>query len=83
MKLRKTKNGRYHLLDTVRGLCIAGMVVYHALFDCVYVFGLFSVSEAAMQAVLVVVISGVCFLSHWPASVSISEKNKLRALCCC
>lgn len=54
MKLRKTKNGRYHLLDTVRGLCIAGMVVYHALFDCVYVFGLFSVSEAAMQAVLVV-----------------------------
>ncbi|MBE6811549.1 MAG: DUF1624 domain-containing protein [Ruminococcaceae bacterium] len=52
MTLRKNKNGRYPLFDTVRGLCIAGMVLYHALFDCVYMFGLFDISAEMMQPVL-------------------------------
>ena len=69
MALRKNKNERYHLFDTVRGLCIAGMVVYHALFDCVYMFGLFDVSDRMMQAViyirdfgcmLFILLAGVC-----------------------
>ncbi|MBQ6863403.1 MAG: DUF1624 domain-containing protein [Clostridia bacterium] len=54
MTFRKNKIGRYPLFDTVRGLCIAGMVVYHALFDCVYMFGLFSISAEMMQPVLYV-----------------------------
>lgn len=69
MTLRKNKNERYHLFDTVRGLCIAGMVVYHALFDCVYVFGLFNISEEILQPVfyvrdfgclLFVLLAGMC-----------------------
>ncbi len=52
MTLKKNKNGRYPLFDTVRGLCIAGMVIYHALFDSVYMFGLFSISAERMQPVL-------------------------------
>lgn len=54
MTLKKDKKERYPLFDTVRGLCIAGMVVYHALFDCVYMFGLFSISAEMMQPVLYV-----------------------------
>ena len=54
MTLKKDKNERYHLFDTVRGLCILGVVIYHALFDCIYVFGLLAVSTEIMQAVLYV-----------------------------
>ena len=54
MTLKKNKNERYHLFDTVRGLCILGVVIYHALFDCVYVFGLFSISEEILQPVFYV-----------------------------
>lgn len=54
MAFRKNKIGRYPLFDTVRGLCIAGMVIYHALFDSVYMFGLFSISAEILQPVLYV-----------------------------
>ncbi len=54
MTLRKNKNGRYPFFDTVRGLCITGMVLYHALFDCVFMFGLFGISTEIMQLVLYV-----------------------------
>lgn len=69
MNFRKNKNERYHLFDTVRGLCIAGMVLYHALFDCVYVFGLFAISDSILNkvvfvrdlgCVLFVLLAGMC-----------------------
>ena len=33
---------RFGLIDSVRGACVLGMVLYHALFDCVYLFGFFA-----------------------------------------
>lgn len=69
MTLRKNKIGRYPLFDTVRGLCIVGMVLYHALFDCVFMFGLFQVPENILQIVfyirdfgciLFVLLAGIC-----------------------
>lgn len=68
-------NKRYFLLDSVRGLCILGMIVYHALFDIVYFFG-FEVSEALINSVNIVrdfgaacfiCLSGICIhFGHRP-----------------
>lgn len=33
------QNKRHYLLDSVRGICILGMIVYHTLFDIVAFFG--------------------------------------------
>ncbi len=30
---------RYHLLDALRGLCLISMIIYHACYDLVYIFG--------------------------------------------
>ncbi len=32
-------NKRYYLLDSIRGICILGMIIYHTLFDIVAFFG--------------------------------------------
>lgn len=32
-KLQKEQSKRYYLLDSIRGICILGMIVYHTLFD--------------------------------------------------
>jgi len=29
---------RYFILDSFRGICIVGMVLYHALWDLMYIF---------------------------------------------
>lgn len=50
---------RYYLLDSVRGLCILGMILYHTLFDVVMMFGLDYESQL-MQAVNVVRDFGAC-----------------------
>lgn len=70
----KTDNKRFPLIDSVRGLCVAGMVVYHALFDVVELFGLDVgrfVSFVPLMfvrdigAALFIFVSGVCFrFSH-------------------
>ena len=69
MTLRKNKKERLHLFDGVRGLCILGMVLYHALFDGVYVYGLFFVPQAVLDGsvymrdlgcVLFVLLGGIC-----------------------
>lgn len=69
MTLKKDKKERYPLFDTVRGLCIAGMVIYHALFDSVFIFAFFEVSASVMQVVvyvrdfgcmLFVLLAGMC-----------------------
>lgn len=72
--LEKPKKMRFPLIDAVRGLCISGMVIYHALFDVVEVFG-YDVDKFTsftpltlvrdIGAGLFVFISGVCFhFSH-------------------
>ncbi|MBE6804994.1 MAG: DUF1624 domain-containing protein [Ruminococcaceae bacterium] len=33
------KNNRLHLLDTVRGITVLSMVLYHTLWDVVYIYG--------------------------------------------
>lgn len=61
---------RYPLIDAVRGVCVAGMIVYHALFDAVELFGLdverfvnFTplVLVRDIGAGLFIFLSGVCF----------------------
>ncbi len=34
------KEGRYHALDSLRGLLLINMVLYHALYDVVYILGI-------------------------------------------
>lgn len=73
-RLKKNGKMRFPLIDAVRGLCIAGMVVYHALFDVVELFG-FDVERFIdftpltlirdIGAGLFIFISGICFhFSH-------------------
>ena len=50
---------RYFLLDSIRGICILGMIVYHTLFDIVAFFGV-PVSESLVFAVDVVRDFGAC-----------------------
>lgn len=50
---------RYYLLDSVRGICILGMIAYHTLFDIVAFFGV-PVTEGLMTAVDVVRDFGAC-----------------------
>lgn len=60
---------RLGLLDSVRGICVAGMILYHTLFDVLYFFGI-SVSPAAatginlvrdLGAALFILMSGFTF----------------------
>jgi len=41
-KVEKEYAGRVHFMDFARGVIIIGVVIYHALFDMVYVFRFFS-----------------------------------------
>ena len=55
-------NKRYYLLDSIRGICILGMIVYHTLFDIVAFFGV-PVTEELMTAVDVIRDFGAsCFI---------------------
>ncbi len=55
-------NKRYYLLDSIRGICILGMIIYHTLFDIVAFFGV-PVTENLMTAVDVVRDFGAsCFI---------------------
>lgn len=36
----KSSIGRYWLLDAIRGLCLVSMILYHAVYDLVAIFGL-------------------------------------------
>ncbi len=35
----KSKKSRYELLDSIRGLVLISMILYHACWDLVYLFG--------------------------------------------
>ncbi len=73
-RVEKQNELRYPLIDAVRGLCVAGMVIYHALFDVAELFGFDVVKFVSfvplllirdIGASLFVFISGVCFrFSH-------------------
>ena len=55
-------NKRYYLLDSIRGICILGMIAYHTLFDIVAFFGV-PVTENLMIAVDVIRDFGAsCFI---------------------
>lgn len=55
-------NKRYFLLDSIRGICILGMIIYHTLFDIVAFFGV-PVTEAMVTAIDVVRDFGAsCFI---------------------
>ena len=55
-------NKRYYLLDSIRGICILGMIVYHTLFDIVAFFGV-PVTEGLMVAIDVIRDFGAsCFI---------------------
>lgn len=71
---RLTEDGsRLNTLDSLRGICVLGMIAYHTLFDVVYAFSLY-VPPAAVFAVnlirdlgaaLFIFMSGFCFsLGH-------------------
>lgn len=60
---------RFYLLDGIRGICVAGMVVYHTLFDIVMLSGA-EIPDAALfvfnlirdiGASVFILISGMCF----------------------
>lgn len=58
-----------HTIDTVRGICILGMILYHTLFDCVMIFGLdYSLLDNTLLSVIrdvgaacFIFLAGVCF----------------------
>jgi len=60
---------RYYLLDSVRGICVLGMIVYHTLFDIVEVFEIPVTAEVLLWvnlvrdlgAALFILMSGFCF----------------------
>ena len=39
MKVKYDKKKRYSLLDTIRGMVLVSMVIYHAVWNCVYIYG--------------------------------------------
>lgn len=53
------QNKRYRLLDTVRGVCILGMIAYHTLFDIVAFFGV-PINESLFNVINVVRDFGAC-----------------------
>lgn len=65
------KKERYRLIDSIRGLCVLGMVVYHTLFDIAEFSGDFTSSALLVSlekirdlgAAVFILISGFCFLS--------------------
>lgn len=65
---RADKTQRYGLLDSVRGICMIGLVVYHALFDCIYMFDMFDYKLTSsafvyirdLGCVLFVLLAGIC-----------------------
>ncbi len=59
LSARTDVKSRYYLLDSVRGICILGMIAYHTLFDIVAFFGV-PVSAGLMTAVDVVRDFGAC-----------------------
>ena len=64
MKKTETEglNKRHYLLDSIRGICILGMIIYHTLFDVVAFFGV-PVTESLMVAVDVIRYFGAsCFI---------------------
>ncbi len=40
MTEKKSYSSRIHLIDTIRGVIIIGVVIYHLIFDLVFIFGL-------------------------------------------
>ena len=67
--LYKDQKIRYDLLDSVRGICILGMVIYHTLFDVFTLHGTemrggwFTALDAMrdLGAAIFIFLSGVCF----------------------
>lgn len=56
---KEQQNKRRYLLDSVRGICILGMIAYHTLFDIVAFFGV-PVSASLVTAVNVIRDFGAC-----------------------
>ncbi len=50
---------RYYLLDSVRGICILGMIVYHTLFDIVAFFGV-TVNASLVTVIDIIRDFGAC-----------------------
>lgn len=60
---------RYHLLDSVRGFAVINMVLFHAMYDLVYIFGVdapwfyHTPGDIWQRAILItfIVVSGICW----------------------
>lgn len=62
LSVKTEANTRYYLLDSVRGICILGMIVYHTLFDVVAFFGV-EISQEMMVIVDIIRDFGAsCFI---------------------
>ncbi len=79
--LAKTEeNKRYYFLDSIRGLCILGMILYHALFDIVFFFG-FDASEGLIAVVNVIRDFGAsCFICLSGICIHFGKRPLKRAL---
>lgn len=63
------ENKRYYLIDSIRGICIWGMIIYHTLFDVVMIFGTdYSILENNLLSCIrdigascFIIISGICY----------------------
>ena len=79
-EIEQTQKARYHLLDTLRGVALLFMMLYHLFFDLTYLFGArlpFFVSPfkdvwQILNCALFIVLSGFC--------VSLGKKRLRRAL---
>lgn len=61
--IKKTDNKkRYYLLDSVRGICILGMIVYHTLFDIVAFFGVPVNADVAVAVDVIRDFGASCFI---------------------
>ncbi len=73
-------NKRYYLLDSIRGICILGMIIYHTLFDIVAFFGV-PVTEELMTAVDVIRDFGAsCFICLAGICIHFGKKPVKRLL---
>lgn len=74
------QNKRYYLLDSVRGICILGMIVYHALFDLGAFFGM-QLNDGLMFVLDIIRDFGVClFVSLSGICIHFGKKPFKRAL---